>query len=264
MTILVVGAGGFIGSHIVSLLGPTSNGEGSTGIVLWRQQEQGSLLQPSNTDAILEAIRPSAVINLAWAPTGRYQYEHDPMNHLWAEKSLEFALSVTRHCRHYITFGSAAELIATSETPYAEAKRYLLHGIKDLLPPDTWTWLRPQWVYSWDDRRPRLLAAARAAIESGREFSPKTGAALHDFIEVRDVSSAAIVALNHALKGELDIATGVELSVDTFLRSLGIRFGFQGTDDWRVSQPGQTQPSTDLLSHGWNPAETRRQLNLQL
>ena len=263
MTILVVGAGGFIGRHIVDLLDSTSNGW-STELVLWRQEEHGSLLERSNTDAVLDALRPSAVINLAWAPTGRDQYERDTLNHLWAEKSLEFALSATRHCRHYITFGSAAELTAASETPYAEAKRHLLNSIKMLLPPDTWTWLRPQWVYSWDGRRPRLLAAARAAMDSGREFSPKTATALHDFIEVRDVSTAALATLNHRLKGELNIATGVELSVDTFLRSLGIRCTSQGTSDFRTWQPGQTQPSTDLLSHGWTPVETRRQLNLQL
>jgi nucleoside-diphosphate-sugar epimerase len=261
MSILVVGAGGFIGRHIVDRLRSTSSG-GSPGFVLWRRDEHGSLLERADTDAVLAGLRPSAVLNLAWASTGRHKYEHDPINYFWAEKSLEFALSVSRHCEHYITFGSAAELNAATDTPYAEAKRQLLGEIKELLPEDSWTWLRPQWVYSWDDRRPRLLAAARAANESGCEFSPKTGNAFHDFIEVRDVSTAAMLTLRHRLKGELDIATGVELSVDTFLSSLGIRCAFQRVGAFRDSQSAQTQPSIDLLSHGWNPAETRRQLSL--
>lgn len=263
MSVLVVGAGGFIGRHMVNRLGSTATGD-SLGCVLWRQSEHGSILEPSQTDVVLAAIRPSAVINLAWAPTRHAQYEYDLANQIWATKSLEFALSVTRHCDHYITFGSAAELIPTVDTPYARAKRQLLKDMKESMPPGSWSWLRPQWVYSWNDRRPRLLAAARAAMESGYEFLPRTAGALHDFIEVTDVTDAAMLALNCKLTGELDIATGVEISVDTFLRSLGISRTSGSGDESGNTQPSRTQPSVDLLAHGWRPVTTRRQLNLHL
>ena len=261
MTILIVGAGGFIGRRIVEFLGSGPAGEDFS-LVLWRQSEHGSLLEASNTNAVLAAISPSAVINLAWASTSQAQYEHDPANHLWAAQSLEFALSVTRHCGHYITFGSAAELTGTAATPYADAKRHLLRGIRESLPPESWTWLRPQWVYSWVDRRPRLLAAARAESESGRMFRPRTATAHHDFIEVTDVAAATAVALKHTLKGELDIATGLELTVETFLRSLGIPCASGTSDDLPRSQPGRTQPSADLLVHGWRPVVSLQQLRL--
>ena len=79
--VLVTGSNGFIGKHT---LGPLE----SAGFEVHRAA--GDLLAPGAAAALIESVRPSHLLHLAWETT-HGSYWTSPLNERWAEASIALA-----------------------------------------------------------------------------------------------------------------------------------------------------------------------------
>jgi nucleoside-diphosphate-sugar epimerase len=261
MTVLVIGGSGFIGKHLHSHLSMDRHALQTREVILWNREVHGSILDLASAERVLRSLQPAVVVNLAWASTANPLYDVSNENEVWLEASLRLAISVTHASSLYVTLGSGAELIPGNLSPYGRAKAELLRGLQRNLPLDGWTWIRPQWIFSPTEGRPRLLQAAAEAASQGRDFTPNNPDAYHDWIHVKDVAAAIDLAVAQRIQGVVDVATGHSFRVSDFLeRVRGI--GDQGRESVASAIVSPLQPSRELVAAGWEPTVTRQLLGL--
>lgn len=187
-------------------------------------------------------------------------YEYDSANVDWAEATIQFAEMCGRQGVWFVGCGSGIELDPSADrTPYIAAKgqvrEALMYGGADL----SWTWLQPHWVFSVDQRRPRVLAEALKATARGEKFIPNKPNTLHDFIEVADVASGMLTVLSQGFLGVQDLASGQRRSVGALLHAADC-----GTCAASAEPLLWTSPSLErLLSTGWTPEATNRTFMLK-
>jgi nucleoside-diphosphate-sugar epimerase len=255
MSVLVIGGSGFIGKHLQSHLSMGLHALQMREVILWNREVHGSILDLASADRVLHSLKPAVVINLAWASTSNPLYDVSSENEVWLEASLRLAISVAHLSSLYVTLGSGAELIPGNLSPYGRAKAELLRGLQQNLPTDRWTWIRPQWIFSAAESRPRLLQAAADATSQGRDFTPNNPDAYHDWIHVTDVAAAVDLTVAQRLQGVVDVATGHSFMVRDFLRRVQV-VGDRGPESAALAKISPIQPSRELVAAGWEPTVT--------
>jgi nucleoside-diphosphate-sugar epimerase len=181
---------------------------------------------PVNSDSMSEVIkrhRPDAVLHLAWRGLGGPSYELGAQH----STSLEEARGALEACCAQETWcllvGSALDNPSasdgSSETPYSRAKRSLFRDSEDALSAGHATWLRPQYVVSIADRRPRLMERFLEAATPSDLVVSEPERAL-DFIEVRDVAHGMAAALSVGMRGVVDLGYGRAHSIRALLEAV--------------------------------------------
>lgn len=205
LTVLVTGATGFLGRHVLGQIRHLH-------VVPWTREAFGDLLEEAARRKALERVGPNAVLHLGWAHTGRADYELTDEHEAWTDASLSLASTCAERGIWFLGCGSAADgpndLRFT--TPYARAKQRLRHEILNL--DGRITWLSPQFVFSYAERRPRLLAAYLEAAQNNEPFFVAHAENLRDFIHVVDVASGVASVLDHGLRGRVYLGSGTERS----------------------------------------------------
>lgn len=203
--VLVTGASGFLGKHIMSEL---KSARDQLTIVPWDRELFGDLLSDHARTEALARLRPDAVIHLAWAHTGSKDYEYSDENFMWAEASSRFAQECVERRIWFLAAGSAADLPndPTFTSPYSFAKRSFRASV-EALQGET-TWFSPQFVFSLQDARPRILNAFLAA-GSDSSFVLSEPHRCWDFIHVDDVARGVKTILIKRLTGSLYVGTGI-------------------------------------------------------
>jgi nucleoside-diphosphate-sugar epimerase len=197
------------------------------------------------------------VINLAWLRTETKGYQNDEANYEWGEIAVQLCRAAIETSTLYIGVGSGLEKSEEAErTPYRQAKD---KARRECLALDSASvlWVRPFWVFSLEDRRPRLINDALAAKERDLPFHPASPNQQHDFIEVRDVASAILLLVLNGRSGEQDIGSGRLRSVRELVAAA---WGSCETLDSALRMPLEKSDNAadigGLWRLGWRPVNT--------
>lgn len=243
MRIGLIGANGLIGTYVRELLNRDRTGHYS--VLTWDQRELGSFLDHRSRSAFLRA-RLDLVIHCAWVPTSRNHYRHDPTNYQWLEATLAFASECSKSGIHLTLLGSGLDA-GQESSPYSRAKSELRNVIKLDFP--SFTFVRPQYVFSVMDLRPRLLRD----LLLGDLTVIKNPQARHDFIDVADVAHGIVLAAEGMVPGESYLGSGVTHTVLEFAH----RARGTGRTPLATCQPlDDSIKSVELQLRGWRPRNT--------
>lgn len=240
--ILVTGAGGYLGPHVVSAL--LDRGHRVTAVL--RPGSSVALDQRAQVlraDVLAEGFSAEVgplegVIHLAWQDG----FAHNSPSHM-LNLSAHFRLItelaaagvprvVALGTMHEVGYWEGAITATTPTSPmsqYGIAKDALRRSLLQALPSVTsFTWARCFYIYGDDRRNNSIFARVLEAAEEGkRSFPFTTGRNRYDFIEVGELA-AQIAALYDAAEetGVVNCCSGLPVSladkVEEFIRERGL------------------------------------------
>ena len=255
--LLITGAGGFIGSHLGTVLAeqPISNYD----IVAWDRRSMGDLLLQQNRERVLNTERPQAVLHLAWSSTDSDYYQEDPSNALWGQASSSFLSECLHRGIRFMAIGSAADLPGDPafDSPYSTAKRRFRMAFEKVQESGEVTWLRPQYIVSFEDERPRVV---RAYLQTQPEdtFTMDRPEAELDFIHVVDVASGIRVAVENGVVGVVELGSGSLHSVSELIAAAERWYSDSAVTSQHSSRPRPSFNGSAVLAQlGWRPARTQ-------
>lgn len=242
--ILVTGAGGFIGRHAIAPL--LARGfevhavsraalPGATGHVL-------DLMDAAATRALLDAIRPSHLLHLAWtvAPGG-FWTTRDNLDWVGATLGLYRAFAASGGTR-FVGVGSCAEYdwapdaVAAPLDEGAPCRPATLYGTaKDAtrrliaqaaaLDGVSCAWGRVFFLYGPGEKPGRLVSDTIARLARGEPIDTTAGTQRRDFLHVADVAGGLAALADAAVTGPVNIASGEDRPLAEFLGEIGRQLG---------------------------------------
>jgi len=237
MKIMVTGATGFIGNHLVPLLLE----RGHEVVAVARDEEKASKLSwyadvqflaqdihtVENKLGLDEFGNPDALIHLAWSGLPNYKALFHFEDNLLADYKFIKSLVdqglkqvlVTGTCFEYgMQNGCLKEDMSTfPSNPYALAKDTLRKFLQSLQQHTSFTlqWVRLFYMYGARQNPSSLLAQLDRAIENGeKQFDMSGGEQLRDYMPVEDVANRIVCLAEHvASDGIYNCCSGVPISI---------------------------------------------------
>ncbi len=230
--LLITGATGFIGKACLPLLveagydvHAVSRHVGATdSLVHWHQ---GDLLSAAGIDHILDEVRPTDCLHLAWTTEAGVFWTSE-QNFDWLRASLRLAQSFTdAGGKRLVVAGSCTEympghpecdettLHLTPHTLYSRCK-HSLHLVLDAwAQQSTWefAWGRVFYPYGPEQESSRIVPTTIASLLNGQQATCRTPHQVNDFIHVHDVAEAFVRLLASDAQGCFNISTGTGHSV---------------------------------------------------
>lgn len=243
-TALITGASGLIGRALL-----TRWDVAGVDAVPVRHRDS-DLLRPGAAVDLITRARPDVVVHLAWCASGTPRYRTSTDNAAWVAATLELWDACRAAGTHLVATGTVLDAGAGAHAAdaYTRAKsrlRAALGGHRQL------TWLRPHYVFSPADRRPRLVADVLAGEPLG------TPRAAHDFVHVDDVARAIVDVVRHRLAGPVDIGSGCLRTVAGLARALGADLPDE------IAESGTVADIEPLRRLGWSPTTTTEFFSMQ-
>ncbi|MBI4191157.1 MAG: NAD(P)-dependent oxidoreductase [Betaproteobacteria bacterium] len=242
--VLLTGATGFIGRHCIPELlargyevhAVSSRPAGAIDGVQWHRAD---LHEGGETDALLEKVRATHLLHLAWyAVHGRYWQALENLD--WVQASLRLLRAFVKHGGQRATFaGTCAEYDWTAgrcsedTTPLRPQALYgvckhALHLVLDEVSRQTGlgsAWGRVFFLYGPAEQPGRLVPSVICSLLRRQPVSCSTGEQMRDYLYVADVASAFVAVLDSALQGAVNIGSGTPFSVrqivDRIVNKLG-------------------------------------------
>lgn len=228
-------------------------------LISWDQQEMGDLLVESNRSAVMRRLRPHTVLHLAWASTKIDDYQDNPSNENWGEESSAFMRECTDRGIRFLAMGSAADQPGdqTFDSPYSAAKRRFRLTFEELNESSEVTWLRPQYVVSLEDKRPRVVRAFLEANEASK-FRPENPDTVLDFIHVADVCSGIKLAIQNNLTGIVELGSGNLHSVAELITAVDRWSSPADSTSKNLTKKRYWFEGSGVLAQlGWRPSSTQ-------
>lgn len=281
MRVLVTGASGFIGSHVVrelvdrgeevyALARPDSSLRRLQGIDRHVHLLSADLDHPDSARRAVLAARPEAAIHAAWyVEPGRYLHAV-PENLAALEASTRLLrLLGSVGCGATVVVGTGFEEAAGGPSGgtvppvrsiYASAKS-ALHEVVDGLAREgrPVACAHPFYLYGpWEDER-RFVPALVRALLAGETIDVTDGRQRRDFLHVADVASALCTIVAAGAGGSFDVCTGRPVQVSEIYDAVGEATGRRSllnvgarpyADGEVISSTGHDGP---LRALGWVP-----------
>lgn len=274
MKVLVTGAAGFIGAHVVRQL--VARGHETYALVrpgaragrLDEVRDRSEVLEADLADVIgtgdlLREVEPEAVIHLAWyTEPGRYR-------HALAENVASLSASATlllaaahSGCRRVVLGGTCLENPVAPVRPVYDAAKVAVHRLSEGFASAGMSVACGHVFYLYgplEDER-RVIPSVIRALLAGESIATTSGLQRRDYLHVTDVAGAFATLAESSLTGGVDICSGSLVTLAEVLRIVGeetghpelLRLGDLGTaeDEGSVS-PGDPGPMRNV---GWRPA----------
>ncbi len=277
MRVLLTGASGFIGSHVLRALihhGHSVAALAIPGDPLWRIRDalegvwivRGTLSGLHELSRLLSAWRPEGCIHLAWyVEPGKYLHAQENIQCLMESLQL-FRAAAEWGCDGVVAAGTCAEHDITADSPgpptmYAAAK--LACGLLGRAVAEgggmRFAWARIFYPYGpYDDERRALPTLIRALL-SGEPFPATQGNQVRDCVHVEDIAAAFVLLLEKGESGVFDVASGAPVKVRELMESVGRVWGrpeliqFGALPDRPGDPSGVGDGGERLRALGWAP-----------
>jgi nucleoside-diphosphate-sugar epimerase len=240
--VIITGASGFIGSHVLRELGDRGYevhalGRSPVGDARakWHPCD---LLVPGSIIPIVGALRADYLVHLAWNATpGLFWTAPDNVD--WVAATLQLFRAFARAGgRRAVFAGTCAEydwttdLLTEDETPltpltlYGRSKRAVCELLLHAAPPGvSIAWGRLFFVYGPGEPTGRLVPGVIAGLSAGRPVDCSDGRQERDFIHVKDAARAFVDVLGSDFCGSINIASGECRPVADVIQEIGRQIG---------------------------------------
>jgi UDP-glucuronate decarboxylase len=265
--ILVTGASGFVGSHVVQQF--TRQGhdvfaivrknrlfEPDTGLAARVRSIGLDLRRSDDLRAAVREVRPELAIHLAWY-TAPGKYWSAPQNLDWVTVSLEFAGALAAvGCTKLVAAGSCAEydwshnVLSEASTPlkprtlYGSCKnatREILAAYCNSVSME-FAWTRLFFMYGPGEARERLVPSVILSLLRGENAKCSAGEQARDFLYVGDAASGiASVALGSGT-GAFNIASGRPIRIRAIVETIARMMGSDSRVDFGAIAANPTEP----------------------
>jgi UDP-glucose 4-epimerase len=276
MRIFITGGSGFIGSHLLPLLGnhevlclSHAGAIGNPGAAL--RTIQGDLNTPDSYAAELERFKPECCIHLAWGGLPDYSMENCRLNLFAGIKLFEmlgqvgcgkiFALGTCWEYGKHI--GAAKEDDQGIEPNLFAAFKTALQMIGQsncLVTESRFIWGRLFFVYGPGQRPTSLIPSSYRSLKQGEALKISNPLAVNDFIHVADVA-AVILALVEAddAAGIYNIGSGHPIAVWEVVNLIAVHMGLPPVyQDMPAPAPGFWADIAKARLLGWQPETSLR------
>jgi nucleoside-diphosphate-sugar epimerase len=225
--LLVTGASGFIGSHVMAALAGlgyeihafSSVPRISTSQVAWHKVDlHASAMQAE----LISFLKPEFLLHMAWyADHGKYWTS--VRNLEWVETSLALVRNfAAAGGKRAVALGTCAEydwhagLCVEETTPrtpeslYGVCKNSLYEILSAYCRQEgiSFTWGRVFFPYGLGEPEKKIVSSIITALLKGSEARCTDGEQVRDFIYVKDLANAIVVLLNSDLTGAVNLGSG--------------------------------------------------------
>ena len=231
--VLITGASGFLGTHLLDELvklkyetlaiSRSKKKEKSEDSITWLK---ANLSQPKTYMSKVKEFNPEVVIHLAWQDIPDFSFESSNNNLTQSLQFLSF-ISNLSNCKKILVSGSCWEINQTrgkfsdegqtnTVKNFIWAKNSLLSWLEKrcLEKNIKFCWFRIFYVYGPRQKEESLIPSILKSLKLGRLPPIKTPSASSDYIFVKDVVNAFILALSKdAMSGVYNLGTGKPSSV---------------------------------------------------
>lgn len=278
--VLLTGAGGYIGRHMLDDLvsrgfevHAVSRGthEDRKGVV-WHKTD---LLDHAAVGSLVERVAPSHLIHLAWI-TEPGAYWESPQNKEWLAASTHLLESFVAHggkravlagtCAEYDwTDGHCVENVTPlrAKSLYAKTKLAFRDAAYELAKTSDLqiAWARMFFSFGPHERKERLVPAVINSLLSSDRAKCSDGSLIRDFMYVIDVAGAMVATLDSDFEGDINIASGDDMTHEQFVNRIANRLDATDRVDYghyphRPDDPQKISADNSLLSDavGWTAA----------
>lgn len=224
--ILITGGTGFIGSEIIRQ-GLAAGHYMAALVRNPKRLPQDSRLTPIHGDLsqpdwdAIERFRPAICVHCAWIATPGI-YQTSPANQdyqLWTIRLAERLYG--NGLEKFIGLGTCLEYASSSEpldecssrstnpSPYTQAKLAVLNALEAVVPsPEAWAWMRVFYAYGLGEHSHRFLSSAIRQLSQGNSLMLRRPEDVVDYVHVKDIAAAALVALDPAASGIFNVGSG--------------------------------------------------------
>lgn len=228
--VLVTGAGGYIGRHVVAELLNRKVDVIAADIKLDGIDKRAECLKynflSGEKDVYSEIGKPDVIIHMAW----RDGFIHNSDKHMEdLSKHYKFIKDlIDGGAKHIVVMGTMHEIgyhegeidentITNPTSMYGIAKNALRRSIQLIAKDNNVTiqWLRAYYIYGDDKRNSSVFAKILLADEDGKKFFPFTsGKNKYDFIKVTELAKQiAACSLQNEITGIINCCTGKPISL---------------------------------------------------
>ena len=239
--VLLTGAGGFIGRHCVQ---PLLERGYEVHAVARRPRREATLgatwhvadlLAPGTAAALVEAVRPSHLLHLAWyVVPGKLITA--PENFDWVGASFELV-------RRFAEAGGRRAAVCGSGYEYDWAHGYCTEGLTPCVPDTVYgackhalhemlrtfapagglslAWPRVFFLYGPGEHPQRLVSSVARALLAGEPARTSHGRQIRDYLHVQDVADGLVAVLDAEFQGPVNVSSGQATTLREIVLTLG-------------------------------------------